>query len=251
VLWLFFLNYLRAVFALAALLSRGLQMSGEKHVKRMAVLARLLLVVVILQELSACAVAGSDHILPEPLSGPAPISFKLTDARPEEEKSDQAGNQVNQSCGFGISRSGDGETTPDRVTYLATRLQETLGGLLAGKLVVLRHFSLYENRQAEARRVAAHMNTAMLAGPVNGGLPPAQYGVSPTIVGGCRQGLLGDGGFDPAEHADDTPANVAVVQIQWGGKVFNGRGVATGAAGAVRLAVDSLLKNMGHAPGVN
>jgi hypothetical protein len=98
---------------------------------------------VAVQLLSGCA--SQTAMLSGYTKAETAATFKIVDSRPASERESKMGSLVMTSCNYGVRQVGDKNTTPDRVTLLSEDLNAAMGQQLAGKSLVLKHYSVHLN----------------------------------------------------------------------------------------------------------
>lgn len=99
--------------------------------------------------LSGCASSPLSTVYPyAPDLKPVPLGFAVVDRRlSAESESEVLSPHTTNENDYGIARLGDAQVTPNRVAYLAVRLQEKAGDRLRGGTLTIERFTIHLNKQ--------------------------------------------------------------------------------------------------------
>lgn len=139
-------------------------------------------------------------------------SIELVDQRPEEEKTASMGSLVITSCNYAVRRIADDVSSPDRMTLLRSDLAAALGGAIAGKKVVVKHYGLYINDGPRLRRGALNNFTGLI----------------PDIAretGNCPPEKMNGGWFDRMKYTGEFSPVIAELTVQVDGRTYVANGL--------------------------
>ena len=94
----------------------------------------------------------------------------ILDKRPDKEKYDEILSVNISSDNYGIFRIGDNQMVPDRIIYLANRLESKSNNKLLNKSIVLNNFEIHNNLQKLLRRGVTAGAFGLVGGLVYTGL---------------------------------------------------------------------------------
>ena len=106
------------------------------------------------------------------------------------------------SCHYGIKKLVSEEIVPERLLYLADRLNKKGGDRLQGKTLTVNRFTLYLNRQIETKRAALAGASAGIAGALSVSSVPVDNIIPAVVVVGVTAAVTNRGQLIGCEDED-------------------------------------------------
>lgn len=186
---------------------------------------RLALVAVLASMVTACGVART-FPPPDPTANPSNFASEKTwsvdDQRPQAEKEQKTLSLWLFSCEYGVKRLSDDDVIPrneTRVQRLSEELTSEFGSSLNGHRVVLRHYTMYLNMNAE-------MVGSPLVGPLGKALVEAPLqGASAKAHQSCPKEKMGGGWFEQRELTSPHTPFITEITLEIDGRPLTVRRV--------------------------
>jgi len=115
----------------------------------------VLIILCVLPFIAGCTPA-QQYLIGSQLKDVETNTLSIIDARPDSEKRAEILSLMVTSDNYGIFRIGDGQLTPDRISFLSNALNEQAVEQFSGKTITLKHFEIFNNQQKALKKTAGY-----------------------------------------------------------------------------------------------